>query len=251
MVVIQWIWHALHDWLVKNVFQFSVDYSKLPRSSGDGMEFSSSNSSDGSSSEGSEESDSSQRINKLLSATGERQTLLNHATNASTGLRTNAHSKIFNANHSSIHTQVQKQQGKEITSVYPRLIQASQLQEDSVTATTRTQREQLNNDGHTKPTSIQRRNSTNLLLQGTELPLLNSQLGLSLSANDQLVSLAPPAVNLGFGDGLSKSTVVEQMAEFIDSQKVISDLEEHNSKLVEEKTKLSVQLGVQTKVRIS
>ena len=232
-----------------NIFQFSVDYSKLPRSSGDGMEFSSSNSSNGSSSEGSENSDSSQRINKLLAATGQRQTLPNHATNTSTGLRTNAHPKIFNVNHNSAHNQVQQKQGKEIPSVYPRLIQASQLQEGTITATTRTESVQLNNDVRAKP--IQRQNSTNLLLQGTELPLLNSQLGLMLNTNDQLVSLAPPVVDLGFGEGLPKSTIVEQTAEFIDSQKVINGLEEHNSKLVEEKTKLSVQLGVQTKVWIS
>lgn len=61
------------------------------------------------------------------------------------------------------------------------------------------------------------------------------------------MSLAPPAVDLSFGDGLLKSTVVEQKAEFVDSQKVIS-VQEQNAKLVEEKTKLSVQLGVQTKV---
>ena len=195
------------------------------------MEFSSSSSSDGSSSEGSQES--------------KRQTFPNYA---STGLRTGGYSNILNTNDSSVHTQVQRQQGKEMPSAYPRFIQATQSQENSITATTRTERVPLNNDGHAKPTSIQQQNSTNLLLQGTELPLLNSQLGLSLSANDQLVSLAPPAVDLGFGEGLSKSTVVEQTAEFIDSQKVISDLEEHNSKLVEEKTKLSVQLGVQTKV---
>ena len=215
------------------------------------MEFSSSSSSDGSSSEGTQESDSSQRISKLLTVPGERQPLPSHAPNASTGFRTDTHPKIVNTNHSSVHTQVQRQQGKEIPSVYPRFVQASQLQEDIITATTRTERVHLNNDGHVKPTSIQLQNSTNLLLQETELPLLNSQLGLSLSANDQLVSLAPPAVDLGFGEGLSKSTVVEQTAEFIDSQKVISDLEEHNSKLVEEKTKLSVQLGVQTKVLLS
>jgi len=41
---------------------------------------------------------------------------------------------------------------------------------------------------------------------------------------------------------------VEHTAEFVDSQKAINDLEEQNSKLVEEKTKLTVQLGVQTKV---
>ena len=224
------------------IFQFSVDYSKLPRSSGDGMEFSSSNSSDGSSSEGTEENDSLPRINKIVTATGERQTLPNHALSVSTGLGTNSHPKIINANHSSAQAQVQRKQGKEIPGVYPRLIQASQGGTDRV---------QLNSDVNVKP--FQRQNSTNLLLQGTELPLLNSQLGLSLSTNNQLVSLAPPAVDVGFGEGLStcKSTVVEQTAEFIDSQKVINDLEEHNSKLVEEKTKLSVQLGVQTKVGIS
>ena len=212
------------------------------------MEFSSSSSSDGSSSEGTQESDSSQRISKLLIVPGERQSLPNHASNASPGFRTDTHPKIVNTNHSSIHTRVQRQQEKETPNVYPRFIQATKLQEDSITATTKTERVQSNNDGHAKPARIQRQNSTNLLLQATELPLLNSQLGLSLSANDQLVSLAPPTVDLGLGEGLSKSTVVEQTAEFIDSQKVISDLEEHNSKLVEEKTKLSVQLGVQTKV---
>ena len=77
---------------------------------------------------------------------------------------------------------------------------------------------------------------------------MNNELGLSLSANDQLVSLAPPAMDLSLGGGLLKSTIVEQRAEFVDSQKVISDLQEQNAKLVEEKTKLSVQLGVQTKV---
>lgn len=226
------------------IFQFSVDYSKLPRSSGDGMEFSSSNSSDGSSSEGTEENDSLTRINKIVTAAGEWQTLPNHALSVSSGLGTtcNSHPKIINANHRSAKAQVQRKQGKEIPGVYPRLIQASQGGTDSV---------QLNSDVNVKP--FQRQNSTNLLLQGTELPLLNSQLGLSLSTNNQLVSLAPPAVDVGFGEGLStcKSTVVEQTAEFIDSQKVINDLEEHNSKLVEEKTKLSVQLGVQTKVGIS
>jgi len=212
------------------------------------MEFSSSTSSDGSSSEGSEESESSQRTNKLLIGNGERQTLLNHDANASTGLRTNDHPRMVSRNHSRAYTRVQKQQGKEVhvPTVYPRFIQGTQLQEDSRATTSRPDHVHLNSEPHAKP--IQRQNSTNLLLQVTELPLLNSQLGLSLSANDQLVSLALPAVDLGFGDGLSKSTVVEQTAEFIDSQKVINDLEEHNSKLVEEKTKLSVQLGVQTKV---
>ena len=228
-----------------------MDYSKLPRSSGDGMEFSSSNySSDGSSSEGSEESDSSQRTdNSLLTATVKKQSLGNHVANASTGLRTtnNLHPKISRAKHSGTDTQVQRKQEKEARSDYPRFVETTQLQEDTETVITRTKSVQLNNDVHAKP--VQRQNSTsNLLLQGSELLRLNNQIGLSLTANDQLVSLAPPVLDLNFGDGLLKTTVVEQTAKFVDSQKVISDLETHNSKLVEEKTKLSVQFGVQTKV---
>ncbi len=228
-------------------FKFTVDYSKLPRSSGDGMEFSSSNSSDGSSTERSEESDSSQTINNsLLTATVKRQSLGDHVVNASTGKRTNAPPKVFNVNRSSIQSDIQTQQKKEKgPSSYP-IVKSTQLEENRQAVKARTKDTQLNSDLHTKP--IQRQNSTNLLLQGTELMQLNNHLGLSLGTNDQLVSLAPPAMDLGFGDGLPKSTVVEQTAEFIDSQKVINDLEEHNSKLVEEKTKLSVQLGIQTKV---
>ena len=223
-----------------------MDYSKLPRSSGDGMEFSSSNSSDGSSSEGSEESDSSQRINNSSTSTVKRQNLGNHVIGVSTGIKTNAPSKVFSVDNSRIDTRTQQRKDKGSPSGYPTLVKATQLEENSQVVKTRTKDAQLNSDLHAKP--IQRQNSTNLLLQGSELPRLNNQLGLSLSSNDQLVSLAPPAVDLGFGDGLPKSTVVEQTAEFIDSQKVINDLEEHNSKLVEEKTKLSVQLGIQTKV---
>ena len=48
---------------------------------------------------------------------------------------------------------------------------------------------------------------------------------------------------------VSKTTVIERGAEFMESQSVIRELEERNSKLVEEKTKLVVQLGVQTKVK--
>lgn len=228
-----------------------MDYSKLPRSSGDGMEFSSSNySSDGSSSEGSEESDSSQRTdNSLLTATVKKQSLGNHVANASTGLRTtnNLHPKISRAKHSGTDTQVQRKQEKGARSDYPRFVETTQLQEDTKTVITRTKSAQSNSDIHAKP--VQRQNSTsNLLLQGSELLRLNNQIGLSLTANDQLVSLAPPVLDLNFGDGLLKTTVVEQTAKFVDSQKVINDLETHNSKLVEEKTKLSVQFGVQTKV---
>lgn len=49
--------------------------------------------------------------------------------------------------------------------------------------------------------------------------------------------------------GICKTVVVERGAEFMESHSVIKELEERNSKLVEEKTKLAVQLGVQTKVQ--
>ncbi|PFX13842.1 Golgin-45 [Stylophora pistillata] len=147
-------------------------YSKLPRSSGDGIEFSSSNSSNDSLYEDNEESDLTQKANDiLLSPTIKR-----------------------------------KSAGKRIE------------------------------------------NRSAQISAGPELLQSNNESRLSCSATAQLVSLAPPAVDLSFGDGLLKSTVVEQKAEFVDSQKVISDLQEQNAKLVEEKTKLSVQLGVQTKV---
>lgn len=206
------------------------------------MEFSSSSSSDGSSSDESRETDSPQpRLNNSsLTATAKRRSLGSHVVNASAGKRTDVTPEVFGKN-SSIHSDIQTQEPKEKET----LVKAAQL-DNRQTIITRTKDSQLNGDLHTQP--IQRQNSTNLLLQESELPRLNNQLGLSLSANEQLVSLAPPAVDLDFGGGLLKSTVVEQTAEFIDSQKVINDLEEHNSKLVAEKTKLSVQLGIQTKV---
>ena len=104
------------------------------------------------------------------------------------------------------------------------------------------------NDAHPNPTAIYRQNSTNILLQGAELSRLDQQLGISLKGDDQVPSLALPVADLSYKELPVKTTVVEQTAEFVDSQKVINDLEEQNSKLIEEKTKLSVQLGVQTKV---
>ena len=103
-------------------------------------------------------------------------------------------------------------------------------------------------DEHPKPKAIYRQNSTNILLQGAELPRLDQQLGLSLKGDDQVPSLALPVADLSYKELAVKTTVVKHAAEFVDNQKVINDLEEQNSKLIEEKTKLSVQLGVQTKV---
>ena len=227
---------------------FAVDYSKLPRSSGDGMEFSSSNSSDGSSSEGNEESDSSQRTNNSsLASTVKRQSVGNSIVHASTEIRTGVQAKTSRVKYNN-DNESKKREEKGTSSGHLKSVESPEVQKSRQDVITRTESLQLKNDVHIKNQPVQRQNSTNLLLQGPELARLNKQLGLSLSANDQLVSLAPPALDLNFGDGLLKSTVVEQTAEFVDSQKVISDLQEQNSKLVEEKTKLSVQLGVQTKV---
>lgn len=94
---------------------------------------------------------------------------------------------------------------------------------------------------------VVQQNTTNLLLQGSDF--LNSEGRLSMSAEKQLVTIALPSSDLNLrGHVAQKSIVVEHKPEFVDSQKVINDLEEQNSKLVEEKTKLSLQLGVQTKV---
>lgn len=222
-----------------------VDFSRLPRSSGDGMEFSSSNSSNDSFSEDSEESDLTQKANNiLLSSTVKRNNagkkIVNGSAQITTGMLVNSSGTKYR-DENEIFTM--KEMGT--STGHPNLVESTQLQMRRKDVS-RTERVQLEEDGPIQ--SVQRQNSTNLLLQGPEFLRLNNQLGLSCTATDQLVSLAPPAVDLSFGDGLLKSTVVEQTAEFVDSQKVISDLQEQNAKLVEEKTKLSVQLGVQTKV---
>ena len=215
----------------------TVDYSKVPRSSGDGMEYSSSNSSDGSISEGSDDSELLQRKITSLPTTTKSQMFGNKAVCSSTGRKTasqprNCQEKQRNTNTQDIlNQQIQSGHGYSPTSVF------------------RTENKHYaENDEHPKPTAIYRQNSTNILLQGAELPRLDHQLGISLKGDDQVPSLAPPVADLSYKELALKTSVVEQTAEFVDSQKVINDLEEQNSKLVEEKTKLSVQLGVQTKV---
>lgn len=195
------------------------------------MEFSSSSSSDGNSSESSNESELSQKMNNsFITTTVKQQDSTNHVVNTSAGIRTTIQPKSYGEKHKSGHSTFTKDTQKP---------EPSSIQ--------RTESGQSRFDVHIKP--VQRQNSTNLLLQAPELPSLKSQLGLSLNDEDQFVSLAPPAnLDLSFGEHSVKSTVVEQTAQFVDSRKVINDLEEQNSKLVEEKTKLSVQLGVQTKV---
>ena len=225
-----------------------MDYSKLPRSSGDGMEFSSSNSGNDSLSEDSEENDLTQKANNSLSySTVKRKSGRNRIDNGSAKITTGT---TIQANISAIkyrnENEILEREEMRTLSGHTALAESSQSQTLRKDVISKTEGAQLNEDVRFQ--SVQRQNSTNLLLQGPELLRLNNELGLSLSANDQLVSLAPPAMDLSLGGGLLKSTIVEQRAEFVDSQKVISDLQEQNAKLVEEKTKLSVQLGVQTKV---
>lgn len=225
-----------------------MDYSKLPRSSGDGMEFSSSNSGNDSLSEDSEENDLTQKANNSLSySTVKRKSGRNVIDNGSAKITTGT---TIQANISAIkyrnENEILEREEMRTLSGHTALAESPQSQTLGKDVISKTEGAQLNEDVRFQ--SVQRQNSTNLLLQGPKLLRLNNELGLSLSANDQLVSLAPPAMDLSLGGGLLKSTIVEQRAEFVDSQKVISDLQEQNAKLVEEKTKLSVQLGVQTKV---
>lgn len=96
---------------------------------------------------------------------------------------------------------------------------------------------------------VVQQNTTNPLLQGSDF--LNNLGRLSMSVEKQLVTIALPSSDLNLrGHFAQKSTVVEHKPEFVDSQTVINELQEQNSKLVEEKTKLSLQLGVQTKACI-
>ena len=223
-----------------------MDYSKLPRSSGDGMEFSSSNSGNDSLSEDSEENDSTQKANNSLSySTVKRKSGRNVIDNGSAKITTTIQANISAIKYRNENEILEREEMRTLSG-HTALAESPQSQTLRKDVISKTEGAQLNEDVRFQ--SVQRQNSTNLLLQGPELLRLNNELGLSLSANDQLVSLAPPAMDLSLEGGLLKSTIVEQRAEFVNSHKVISDLQEQNAKLVEEKTKLSVQLGVQTKV---
>ena len=212
------------------------------------MEFSSSNSGNDSLSEDSEENDLTQKADNSLSySTVKRKCGRNGIDNGSAKITTGT---TIQANISAIkyrnENEILEREEMRTLSGHTALAESPQSQTLRKDVISKTEGAQLNEDVRFQ--SVQRQNSTNLLLQGPELLRLNNELGLSVSANDQLVSLAPPAMDLSLGGGLLKSTIVEQRAEFVDSQKVISDLQEQNAKLVEEKKKLSVQLGVQTKV---
>ena len=234
-LLLSFCYHHLHYFHCydDNIF-LTVDYSKVPRSSGDGMEYSSSDSSDGSISEGSE---LSQRKITSLPTTTKSQMFGNKAVCSSTGRKTVSQPKNYQ----------EKQRNTNTQEILNHQIKSGHGY--SPTSVSRTENKHYaENDEHPKPAAIYRQNSTNILLQGAELSRLDQQLGISLKGDDQVPSLALPVADLNYKEPPVKTTVVEQTAEFVDSQKVINDLEEQNSKLVEEKTKLSVQLGVQTKV---
>ena len=192
-----------------------------------------SDSSDGSISEGSE---LSQRKITSLPTTTKSQMFGDKAAYSSTGRKTMPQPKNYQEKQRNTNTQeILNHQIKSGHMVY------------SPTSVFKTENKHYaENDEHPKP--IYRQNSTNILLQGAELPRLDHQSGISLKGNDQVPSLAPPVADLSYKELALKTTVVEHTAEFVNSQKVINHLEEQNSNLVEEKTKLSVQLGVQTKV---
>ena len=82
-----------------------MDYSEVPRSSGDGMEYSSSNSSDGSISEGSDDSELSQRKVTSLPTTTKSQMFGDKAAYSSTGRKTMPQPKNYQEKRRNSNTQ--------------------------------------------------------------------------------------------------------------------------------------------------
>lgn len=210
----------------KDIDHFQVDYSKLPRSSGDGMEFAASSSSDGNISDSSSDSEVLLRKNNSVDGTTVRQKHNGqHTIHTSMETRTSSQPESKRGVHNSTLTRdLQVQQGTKKLCVDGMQTKSGQ-----------------------RSNQVVQQNTTNPLLQGSDF--LNNLGRLSMSVEKQLVTIALPSSDLNLrGHFAQKSTVVEHKPEFVDSQKVINELEEQNSKLVEEKTKLSLQLGVQTKV---
>ena len=83
----------------------TVDYSKVPRSSGDGMEYSSSNSSDGSISKGSDDSELPQRNITSLPTTTKSQMFGDKAAYSSTGRKTMPQPKNYQEKQRNTNTQ--------------------------------------------------------------------------------------------------------------------------------------------------
>lgn len=213
----------------KDVDYTQVDYSKLPRSSGDGMEYASSSSSDGVTSDCGNKNDLPHRKSSSLEHTTNQQEHFGRHIPTFKGARTSLQLESIARNNSTIINR-DLHAKHETTEPFIDRVQLATSEQQS------------------KP--VLQQNRTNLLLQGSaDLPHSNNQLRLSLSGENQLLTVALPTSELDLREHFAqKSIVIEHTPEFVDRQKIIDDLEEQNSKLVEEKTRLSVQLGVQTKV---
>ena len=190
------------------------------------MEFAASSSSDGNSSDSSSDSEVLLRKNNSVDGTTVRQ-------------KHNGQHTI----HTSMETRISSQPESKMGVHNSTLTRELQVQQGT---------KKLCVDGMQKSgqlsNQVVQQNTTNPLLQGSDF--LNNLGRLSMSVEKQLVTIALPSSDLNLrGHFAQKSIVVEHKPEFVDSQKVINELEEQNSKLVEEKTKLSLQLGVQTKAR--
>ncbi|XP_029186696.2 golgin-45-like isoform X2 [Acropora millepora] len=211
----------------KDIDHFQVDYSKLPRSSGDGMEFAASSSSDGNISDSSSDSEVLLRKNNSVDGTTVRQKHNGQHTIIHTSMETRTSSQPESkrgVHNSTLTRDLQVQQGTKKLCVDGMQTKSGQ-----------------------RSNQVVQQNTTNPLLQGSDF--LNNLGRLSMPVEKQLVTIALPSSDLNLkGHFAQKSIVVEHKPEFVDSQKVINELEGQNSKLVQEKTKLSLQLGVQTKV---
>lgn len=191
------------------------------------MEFAASSSSDGNSSDSSSDSEVLLRKNNSVDGTTVRQKHNGqHTIHTSMETRTSSQPESKMGVHNLTLTRdLQVQQGTKRLCVDGMQTKSGQLSNQVV-----------------------QQNTTNPLLQGSDF--LNNLGRLSMPVEKQLVTIALPSSDLNLkGHFAQKSIVIEHKPEFVDSQKVINELEEQNSKLVEEKTKLSLQLGVQTKAR--
>ncbi|KAK2573724.1 Golgin-45 [Acropora cervicornis] len=195
----------------KDIDHFQVDYSKLPRSSGDGMEFAASSSSDGNSSDSCSDSEVLLRKNNSVDGTTVRQKHNGQHTIIHTSMETRTSSQPESkrgVHNSTLTRDLQVQQGTKKLCVDGMQTKSGQ-----------------------QSNQVVQQNTTNPLLQGSDF--LNNLGRLSMSVEKQLVTIALPSSDLNLrGHFAQKSTVVEHKPEFVDSQKVINELEEQNSKLV-------------------
>ena len=226
------------------------DYSKVPRSSGDGME---------NNSEGEvfpQQTAQGQALKVKSVATPLKDQSLAHSPPASreTGSRLSSihdshpskgytNADITRGLEPSGHTVTEQNQHVsntfQIPSVYSATINRSSIEENE-------QKIYNKNDVRTsdnleavtlpKPLSVCAKSMSNSSVMDSENLIPKVELEVNSNAINSTI------------DNLSKEKILERSPECIDSRLIITELEERNSKLVEEKIKLSVQLGVQSKV---